>query len=90
MPAPKVDSAVITLKIRENPPITVLDEEGFFKFIKACFAQRRKTLVNTLSSGGFDKTKLREALEELNLSGSVRSEELPLETLAEIFSKISK
>ena len=90
MPAPNVDSAVITLKIRENPAVDVLDEQGFFKFIKACFAQRRKTLVNTASSGGFDKNKLREALEELGISLTVRSEELSLEALAEIFKKLSK
>ena len=49
LPSPKVDSSVIQLKIRKAPPISVKDEEAFFKFIRACFAQRRKTLVNTVS-----------------------------------------
>lgn len=88
MPSPNVDSAVITLKIRQSPPVKVDNEAGFFRFIKACFAQRRKTLVNTVSSSGIaDKAKLREVLEELDISPTVRSEELPLETLAEIFNK---
>ena len=89
MPAPNVDSAVITLKIRENPAVNVADEQGFFKFIKACFAQRRKTLVNTVSSGGFDKNKLREILTELDISLTVRSEELSLENLAKIYEKLA-
>ena len=90
MPAPNVDSAVIKLSIRKNPPIKVGDEAGFFRFIKACFAQRRKTLVNTVSSSGIvDKNRLREVLEELSISSTARSEELSLESLAEIFAKIS-
>ena len=63
MPPPKVDSAVIQLKILEKPPVETKDEEFFFKFVKACFAQRRKTLVNTVSSTlGIDKETLRGAL----------------------------
>ena len=45
MPPPNVDSSVIKLNIRENPPIKVADEGKFFKFVKAAFAQRRKTCV---------------------------------------------
>lgn len=90
MPAPNVDSAVIRLKIRQNPPVEVGNEAGFFKFIKACFAQRRKTLVNTVSSSGIaDKNTLREVLEEMSISLTVRSEELSLEELAKIFKRIS-
>lgn len=89
MPSPNVDSAVIKLTIRKDPPIKVGNEEGFFKFVKACFAQRRKTLVNTVSSSGMvDKNKLRDILEELCISPTVRSEELSIEKLAEIFSRI--
>ena len=46
----KLDSAVISLNIRKEPPVTLNDEAKFFSFIKACFAQRRKTLVNTVSA----------------------------------------
>ena len=89
MPAPNVDSAVIKLTIRKDPPVKVGNEEGFFKFVKACFAQRRKTLVNTVSSSGIaDKNKLRDILEELCISPTVRSEELSIENLAEIFGRI--
>ena len=89
MPAPNVDSAVINLKIRKEPPITVSDERRFFALIKACFAQRRKTLVNTVSNTmGIEKQKLREALSELGLSDTVRGETLTLEQLAELSEKI--
>ena len=89
LPPPNVDSAVITLKIRKEPPVEVKDEENFFKFVKACFAQRRKTLINTVSSSlGISKEVLREALIKAELKETVRAEELPLEKLAEISNNI--
>jgi 16S rRNA (adenine1518-N6/adenine1519-N6)-dimethyltransferase len=51
-PRPKVDSAVLTLTMRDRPPHTVLDEELFLRVIKAAFSQRRKTLRNSLSQLG--------------------------------------
>lgn len=85
MPPPKVDSAVIQLHIRENPPVKVLDEAKFFRLIKACFAQRRKTLVNTVSNtAGIDKESIKKALTQLGLSETVRGERLTLEELAEL------
>ena len=85
MPPPNVDSAVIQLKIRDKAPIFLKDEKKFFKFVKACFAQRRKTLINTVSNSlGISKDKLRECLSELNLSDTVRSEQLTLDQLADL------
>ncbi|MBR2714972.1 MAG: 16S rRNA (adenine(1518)-N(6)/adenine(1519)-N(6))-dimethyltransferase RsmA, partial [Ruminococcus sp.] len=49
MPAPKVDSAVIRLDISENPRVEAKDEKTFFTVVKAAFAQRRKTVVNSIS-----------------------------------------
>jgi len=89
MPPPKVDSAVIQLKIRENPPIKVSDEKKFFKFVKACFAQRRKTLINTVSNTmNVSKDTLRKALNDIGVSETVRSEQLTIEQLAKISEKI--
>lgn len=89
LPPPNVDSAVITLKIRKEPPVKVLDEENFFKFIKGCFAQRRKTLINTVSSSlGISKDALKEALAKADLKETARAEELTLEQLAEISNNI--
>lgn len=85
MPPPKVDSAVIQLHIRKNPPVDVNDEAKFFRLIKACFAQRRKTLVNTVSNtAGIGKEELKKALAQLGLSETVRGEKLTLEELAEL------
>ena len=85
MPPPNVDSAVISLKIRDEAPIELKDEKGFFKFVKACFAQRRKTLVNTVSNSlALPKEKIRSALAELKLPDTVRSEQLSLQQLADL------
>lgn len=89
MPAPKVDSAVIQLKVREKPPIEVKDEKKFFGLVKACFAQRRKTLVNTVSNTlGIDKDILRNALNKIGLSETVRGEQLKIEQLAVLANSI--
>ncbi len=89
MPPPKVDSAVIKLTIREKPPVTLENEQLFFKFVKAAFAQRRKTFLNTVSNTiGISKDTLRKALQDLGISETVRSEQLSMEQLADISNKI--
>ena len=89
MPSPNVDSAVIKLKIREKPPVSVNSEEHFFRLVKACFAQRRKTLVNTVSNTtGTEKEAIKKALESLGLPETVRSEQLSLNNLAELSNLI--
>lgn len=91
LPMPKVDSAVIRLTLRKEPKVKVLNEEMFFKTAKACFAQRRKTLLNTVSSTlGIDKNELRRILAVMNLSESVRGENLTLEQLARLSDEIFK
>lgn len=89
MPPPKVNSAVIKLNIRNNPPIAVKDEAKFFRLVRASFAQRRKTLVNTLSNTlSIDKKGIKKALSALGLSETVRGERLTLEELAELSNLI--
>ncbi len=85
MPPPNVDSAVIRLDIRSVPPVQVPDEAAFFKLVKAAFAQRRKTFVNSVSSAmGVEKDLLRRALEQIGQAETVRAERLTLEELAQI------
>ena len=80
MPAPNVDSCVIRLDVKEKTPEQVRDEKFFFRLVRAGFSQRRKTLVNPVSSGlGVSKETVREALEELNIKPTVRAEELTME-----------
>lgn len=83
MPPPNVDSAVIQLKMRKEPPIKVKNEKEFFRLVKCCFSQRRKTLVNAVSNtAGTDKDELRAALRALGLPETVRGEQLTMEQLA--------
>lgn len=82
MPAPKVDSAVIRLDVREPAPLG-FDEAFFFQTVRACFAQRRKTVVNSVSASlGFEKRETAEALRQCGLSPTARAEELKLEEFA--------
>jgi len=89
MPSPNVDSAVIKLKIRENPPISLKNEKTFFKLVKAAFAQRRKTFLNTVSNTlGTDKNTLKAILEKCSIETTIRGEQLSIEQLAEISNNL--
>lgn len=83
MPAPNVDSTVIRLDIRDCPAVEVSDEKKFFRMVKAAFAQRRKTALNSISSGmGLSKTQVADALRASGLEENVRAEKLTMEELA--------
>ncbi|MBQ4131105.1 MAG: 16S rRNA (adenine(1518)-N(6)/adenine(1519)-N(6))-dimethyltransferase RsmA [Clostridia bacterium] len=89
MPPPNVDSAVIKLNILNEPKVKVDDEKKFFSIVKACFAQRRKTLVNTVSNTtSYQKEAIKNALKSMNLSETVRAEQLTIEQLAELSNKL--
>lgn len=80
MPSPKVDSAVIKITLHNRPEFNVSDEKKFFAVVKAAFAQRRKTLVNSLSNSlGLSKNKITYALESLGLDSNIRAEKLEME-----------
>lgn len=90
-PSPNVDSCVIRLKVRKEPPVKVQDEEFFFKMVKAAFSQRRKTATNGISSGlGIGKDKVNEALILSGLSPTVRAEALTMEELALLADNLLK
>lgn len=85
MPAPKVDSSVIRLNIRKEPPVEVSDEKFFFRVIKAAFGQRRKTASNSLSAGlGIPKDKVSAAIAAAGFEPSVRAESLTMQELARL------
>lgn len=89
MPAPNVDSTVIRLNIRKEPAVSVSDEKKFFKMVKAAFAQRRKTAVNSIASGmSLPKDKVAEAITAAGLDINVRAEKLSMEELADICEKL--
>ncbi len=83
MPAPNVDSAVISLDLRDKPPYPVGRPEIFFKLVRAGFSQRRKTLLNSLCSGGFlTREQASAVLEAASIPPNTRIEELSFEKLS--------
>ena len=89
MPSPNVDSSVIRLDVLKEPPICVADEKGFFRFVRAAFGQRRKTLVNAASAGtAFSKESVKKALEEAGIDQNIRAEQLTLQQFSLVFSKL--
>ena len=82
MPAPKVDSAVIQIRPDRKYRNMVRNKELFFKVVKGAFSQRRKTMVNSLSSAaGIPKDAIFSALEKAGLPETVRAEKLDMESL---------
>ncbi len=88
MPAPKVDSSVIRLPLRMQPPCEVKNEALLFRLIRAAFGQRRKTLPNSLGSAGYDKATLQNALQNANISLTARAEELTLPQFAALAAQL--
>lgn len=83
-PAPKVTSSVLHCRLRQAPPVETEDLAFFFRVVRAAFALRRKTLLNSLSSalGGFDKDVLRQAIADCGLQADIRGERLDLAEFA--------
>lgn len=84
MPAPKVDSAVIRLGLRE-PSVHPRDEALLFRVIRGAFAQRRKTVLNSLSSSlSLDKGELSDILCKAGVDPGARAERLTLQNFSDI------
>ena len=91
MPAPKVDSSVIRMDIREKPEIQIENEKLFFDVVRAAFGQRRKTAVNSLSSGlQMPKDKIANVLTECGFDLNVRAETMTMEDFANITKALEK
>lgn len=83
MPAPNVDSAVIRLRIRRTSPVEVADEPFFFRVVRAAFAQRRKTAVNSIANTlGRSKQAVAAAFDAAGVPQNARAEALTLEDFA--------
>lgn len=90
-PQPKVDSDVIQLRVREEPPVAVTNEKQFFALVKAAFGQRRKMAANSISAGlSLPKSSVAEALQAVGASASVRAEQLTMEQLARLADAIAQ
>lgn len=90
IPEPEVESEVIKLNLRKDPPIIVKEKEKFFKIIKVAFMQRRKTLVNAISNSDLliSKPQIETILKEINKDTRIRGEALTIQDFAKIVDKI--
>ena len=83
-PAPKVNSALVSMKVRQEPLLKLKDYKFFRRVIKAAFSQRRKTLKNCLVNAGFDRAKIEDALIHLNLAPDIRGEKLSIDEFGKL------
>jgi 16S rRNA (adenine1518-N6/adenine1519-N6)-dimethyltransferase len=94
LPAPKVDSAVLRLVRRPQPPVAVDDVDAFFRTIKAGFLQARKKLANALPGGlaglglRVDKEAVVHALVAAGVDPNRRAETLTLQEWARVHAAL--
>lgn len=86
VPAPKVNSAVVRIKLHKKNPYDPKDEKLMFRVIKASFEQRRKTLLNGLSNGmsDFTKEQIAAAIESCGHRPDIRGEKLSVGEFVEL------
>ena len=92
IPAPKVDSAVIRIRLYKERPYHPKDEALMFRTIKAAFAQRRKTLSNALSAGFSELTKdqINAVIADCGFEPTVRGERLDIAEFIQLSDKIGE
>ncbi|MFQ5825995.1 MAG: 16S rRNA (adenine(1518)-N(6)/adenine(1519)-N(6))-dimethyltransferase RsmA [Dehalococcoidia bacterium] len=89
-PAPKVDSAILRIDPYEEPPVTVPDEDGFFRVVTAGFAAPRKQLRNSLALGlGLPPGEVAGLLERVGIDPRRRPETLSLDEWARVWAEFS-
>ena len=91
LPAPKVTSSVLRM-VPKAPLAEVDDEAHFFRVVRAAFAQRRKTLANSLSAAlpGIPKESIQQAIADMGLPAAVRGEQLTLEDFAALSAALGR
>ncbi len=91
MPAPTVESAVIRLKVLEQPKVKVISRKLFFATVRGAFGKRRKTLLNALSdcSLSFTKDQVRGVLEAAGIDFTRRAETLSIEEFATLANAVA-
>ena len=92
IPAPKVDSSVVRIRLYPEKPIKPLDEHTFFKTIRAAFEQRRKTLPNALSAvfSEISKEDITEIIISCGHEPTIRGEKLSVEDFARLSDELYK
>lgn len=92
LPAPKVDSAVVRITLYKQPPVEVVSEEMLFKTIRGAFAQRRKTLANSLNTefSALGKEGIAAAIATAGIDTSIRGERLTLEDFGRLSDALTE
>lgn len=88
-PKPKVESAILKFKVRQEPLIKAKDAKCLRKVVKASFNFRRKTLKNSLSLSGFSGEIINKAFENLDFTDNIRGEALSIEQLVNLSDEIT-
>ena len=87
-PSPEVHSTVFRWRFAPRFQELGVDEAGFVGFLKQCFAQKRKTLANSLRAAGFPNEELAGALNAAGIELLARAETLPIEVFAALYRVI--
>ena len=90
-PIPKVDSAFMSIKLyKDDKYKKLVAEDIFFKYVKAAFANKRKTLLNNFTSLGMSKDELRVVLNEVGIKETERAENLTIEDFINLIAVFEK
>ena len=92
-PAPKVDSALLKLTVRDNPPVTPDNPKLFRQVVQAAFGVRRKTIKNALGVAGFNKEMINISLERCKIDPKRRGETFSMEEfklLSDVLNELQK
>ncbi|MBN1517252.1 ribosomal RNA small subunit methyltransferase A [Candidatus Sumerlaeota bacterium] len=90
-PPPRVDSAVIVMTPREDQPYDETTRQRFFTLINGAFAQKRKTIVNSLCGSPpfpIEKEQLLAALERCGIDPQARAQTLTLDDFQRLFAAL--
>lgn len=89
MPVPAVDSSVIRIKIGSENRKDIKNKRSFFKIVKAAFSQRRKNILNSLSSGlKMTKNEVENLLASAEIAQNLRAENLKLDDFVKLSNEL--
>lgn len=88
-PRPEVGSAIVVLRMKQELELHPEEEPVFTQLVKAAFAHRRKTLVNSLRDEGYDQRLILEVLRTLELAPTIRAETLPVGRFIELSRRVT-
>jgi len=89
-PPPRVLSSLVALIRRTRPLFPVADEDRFRRFLRASFAQRRKTLLNNLKSAPYPLDLIQDSFRHLSLGQTVRAEQLSIAQFTGLFKRLTQ